>query len=78
MRELTKGGCSAFIRSQIQVSEEIKTRDLGGEISKTSELYEQYSAVRSRSSRVRKDLTARNPGSDGGVKHARSGRTTCC
>ena len=28
------------------MSEEIKTRDLGGEISKTSELYEQYSAVR--------------------------------
>ncbi|KAM0751631.1 hypothetical protein T439DRAFT_355538 [Meredithblackwellia eburnea MCA 4105] len=35
-------GIETMIRSQIQVSEELKTRDLGSEISETSNLYQQY------------------------------------
>lgn len=37
---------SAFFRTQIQVSEELKTCDLGSEITKTTSFLQDYSAVR--------------------------------
>lgn len=38
--------CSGFIKSQTQLAEDLKTRDLGGDITKTSDSFKQSSIVR--------------------------------
>lgn len=47
---------SKFIRGQCQLADQLKAKDLGGEVAHTQRLYEQYSAVRSLTRTTRPSL----------------------